>query len=482
MRSAASRSSAPASARVLPRRSEPPAAASDTRTARSAPMASALRSESTAFSGPSDTSTTSPPWASLIRSASSTAFRSVGLRVASPERSSRFVDGSIRLCTVASGTCFTQTAIFIGADSIGAETSLRDGADYFPGCLSDQCPGAPVPRDRARYSSARRSSWRSQSVALAADGAFQLVRTLGSEDVYVAAGREGARRLAHIRASSWPPFEPASPTLTCSPSCSGSARSSCPQSRGRWRSSLSRIDRPRVRHSRAWSPPSTRQRRGSLSVERGRPGRPADDARGGRRSGSHERGGGTTSRSSRLPSSSLLVATYETALVTGVVLAVGHLGERSRSTAAASSATHARRRSVCRFSPSSLRSPAVRSAKKPDALTVTALLRRLARALGLLRGLGRHRGVTLGLGPWLGRACAPRQPGARMRCFGRRRHRFRAGSSSRAFRREAEPRLPAFALEALPLLVLDSPRGRRRHDSRRTARTLACSRPSRSSS
>src|SRR6185312_5177508 len=68
-----------------------------------------------------------PPWASLMRSASSTAFRSVGLRVASPERSSRFVDGSIRLCTVASGTCFTQTAIFIGADSIGGRGAVLRG-------------------------------------------------------------------------------------------------------------------------------------------------------------------------------------------------------------------------------------------------------------------------------------------------------------------------------------------------------------------
>ena len=88
-------------------------------------MASALRSESTAFAGPSDTSTTSPPCASLMRSASSTAFRSVGLSAASPERSSRFVAGSIRLWTVASGTCLTQTAIFIGADSIGARSAPR---------------------------------------------------------------------------------------------------------------------------------------------------------------------------------------------------------------------------------------------------------------------------------------------------------------------------------------------------------------------
>ncbi len=98
------------------------AASSETSTARSAPIASALRSDSIAFSGPSETRTTLAvsASASLIRSASSTAFRSVGFSAASPERSSRFVSGSIFLWTVASGTCLTQTAIFIGRDSIRA--------------------------------------------------------------------------------------------------------------------------------------------------------------------------------------------------------------------------------------------------------------------------------------------------------------------------------------------------------------------------
>jgi hypothetical protein len=50
---------------------------------------------------------------SLIRSASSTALTSVALSAPSPERSSRLVAGSIRLADVASGTCFTQTAIFM---------------------------------------------------------------------------------------------------------------------------------------------------------------------------------------------------------------------------------------------------------------------------------------------------------------------------------------------------------------------------------
>ena len=98
-------------------RSEPATAASVTSTARSAPIASALRSDSIAFSGPTETTTTSPPRASLMRSASSTAFTSVALSAPSPVRSSRFVAGSMRRVAVASGTCFTQTAIFIARDS-----------------------------------------------------------------------------------------------------------------------------------------------------------------------------------------------------------------------------------------------------------------------------------------------------------------------------------------------------------------------------
>ncbi len=94
-------------------RSDPAAAGSETSTARSAPIASAFRSASAAFSGPTLTTTTSPPCASLIRSASSTAFRSVAFKAPSPERSMRPVAGSMRFVAVASGTCFTHTAIFM---------------------------------------------------------------------------------------------------------------------------------------------------------------------------------------------------------------------------------------------------------------------------------------------------------------------------------------------------------------------------------
>src|SRR5207248_11372663 len=64
-------SSARASTYEVATRSDPAAPGSLTSSARSAPMASALRIPSSAFSGPSETSTTSPsPAASLIFSAS----------------------------------------------------------------------------------------------------------------------------------------------------------------------------------------------------------------------------------------------------------------------------------------------------------------------------------------------------------------------------------------------------------------------------
>ncbi len=80
-------------------------------------MASALRSESSALAGPSESTTTSPsPSASFSLSASSTALRSNEFSVRSPERSSRFVCSSIRRAEPPSGTSFTQTAIFTGGE------------------------------------------------------------------------------------------------------------------------------------------------------------------------------------------------------------------------------------------------------------------------------------------------------------------------------------------------------------------------------
>jgi hypothetical protein len=68
------------------------------------------------FSGPIEITTTSPsPWASFKRSASSTAYVSKSEIASSTERSMRFVDGSMRRPAAASGTAFTQTAIFMRA-------------------------------------------------------------------------------------------------------------------------------------------------------------------------------------------------------------------------------------------------------------------------------------------------------------------------------------------------------------------------------
>ncbi len=64
---------AAASARAVPSVSVASSAASLTWTAESAPIARPVRSAACARSGPTVTSTTSPPFASLIRSASSIA-------------------------------------------------------------------------------------------------------------------------------------------------------------------------------------------------------------------------------------------------------------------------------------------------------------------------------------------------------------------------------------------------------------------------
>ena len=117
-RSALSRPSAPASARAVVTRSPPSKPGSLTSTERSAPIASVLRTASAAPGGPSDTTTTSPsPAASRTRSASSTGWRSKSESARSPERSSRPVDGSSLRPVAASGTAFTQTAIFIDRHS-----------------------------------------------------------------------------------------------------------------------------------------------------------------------------------------------------------------------------------------------------------------------------------------------------------------------------------------------------------------------------
>ena len=101
----------------MPSRSAPSSAESVTSTARSAPIASALRSASIARSGPIETTTTSPsPAASLSFSASSTAIRvEVGDRELDPSGRAASSPGRCRRPAAASGTALTQTAIFMRA-------------------------------------------------------------------------------------------------------------------------------------------------------------------------------------------------------------------------------------------------------------------------------------------------------------------------------------------------------------------------------
>ena len=131
---------AAASARVVARRSEPASASSETSTARSAPSASARRSASAARSGPIETTTTSPPpAASRWRSPSSIACTSNGLSASSPERSRRLVCGSMRRGAAASGTSFTQIAIFISAGTLPGRADLHTHHSARPVLPSEPC-------------------------------------------------------------------------------------------------------------------------------------------------------------------------------------------------------------------------------------------------------------------------------------------------------------------------------------------------------
>src|SRR4029077_20389125 len=181
-RSAFSRSSAFASTLLVATRSEPAIASSLTSTARSAPMASALRSESAAFSGPIETTTTSVSESPLSRSASSTAFASKWLSAPSPERSSRFVPGSRREWP--SGTCFTQTAIFMTRAMVPAGASLHAllqrehvGHEHLADLVRPGRPHRPlalIPRGE-------------RELLVPVEGVEQMVE-IGEPDVHVAVG------------------------------------------------------------------------------------------------------------------------------------------------------------------------------------------------------------------------------------------------------------------------------------------------------
>src|SRR4051794_21735227 len=82
-------------------------------TALSAPIDSALRMVSTAFSGPIDRTVTSPPCASLILSASSTAYSSSSFMTPSTLSRSTVLSEPSFFSAHVSGTCFTQTTMFM---------------------------------------------------------------------------------------------------------------------------------------------------------------------------------------------------------------------------------------------------------------------------------------------------------------------------------------------------------------------------------
>src|SRR4030042_6233909 len=77
-----------------------------------------------ACGGPMLITWTSPPYFSLIRRASSTAYSSKGLvMLATPSRTSVLVFGSI-FTSVVSGTCLIHTAIFTFSSSFPFEVGL----------------------------------------------------------------------------------------------------------------------------------------------------------------------------------------------------------------------------------------------------------------------------------------------------------------------------------------------------------------------
>src|SRR4051812_23949189 len=109
--------------------SEPCNAGSTMCTALSAPIDSALRMVSTAFSGPMLSTVTSPPCASLIFSASSTAYSSSSFMTPSTLARSTVLSSELSFFSAhVSGTCFTQTTMFMAGGRppwVGSAPMLR---------------------------------------------------------------------------------------------------------------------------------------------------------------------------------------------------------------------------------------------------------------------------------------------------------------------------------------------------------------------
>ena len=93
--------------------SAPPKARSESRYASSQPMASAFLSASSACGGPIVTAATVPPCVSRSCSAASTALASRGLSMLLTPSRQRFPVLGSSLTSSVSGTCFTNTIIFM---------------------------------------------------------------------------------------------------------------------------------------------------------------------------------------------------------------------------------------------------------------------------------------------------------------------------------------------------------------------------------
>src|SRR3954454_4942764 len=119
---------AAASTELICTASEPWIASSETCTALSAPMDSALRLASVAVSGPTVRTVTSPPWASLMVSASSVAYSSISLITLSAEaRATVLSAGSSFRSLPESGTCLTRTTMFIALTFLRTRSGCGHG-------------------------------------------------------------------------------------------------------------------------------------------------------------------------------------------------------------------------------------------------------------------------------------------------------------------------------------------------------------------
>src|SRR5580693_3988314 len=135
------RPSTAASAAEVCSPSEPASPSSIRWMALSAPMDSALRIDSLAFSGPMVRMVTSPPCASARRSPSSIAYSSSSLMTPSTEARSSVESSGRRVRSAqVSGTCFTKTTMFMPVADLLSH-SLQPGAGPGTSRVPNRSPG-----------------------------------------------------------------------------------------------------------------------------------------------------------------------------------------------------------------------------------------------------------------------------------------------------------------------------------------------------